>query len=35
MTDTTSMVRQHFSAAGLTDRIKASLSAMTPGRPDR
>jgi SAM-dependent methyltransferase len=30
MTDTTTMVRQHFSATGLTDRIKASLSAMTP-----
>jgi SAM-dependent methyltransferase len=30
MTDTTSMVRQHYSATGLTDRIKAALAAITP-----
>jgi SAM-dependent methyltransferase len=30
MTDTTSIVRQHYSAAGLTDRIKAALAAITP-----
>jgi SAM-dependent methyltransferase len=30
MTDTTTMVRRHFNAPGLTDRIKASLSALAP-----
>jgi SAM-dependent methyltransferase len=30
MNDTTSMVRQHYSAAALTDRIKAALAGVTP-----
>src|SRR5258708_30383910 len=30
MTDTTSMVRQPYSATGLPDRIKAALAAITP-----
>src|SRR4030081_2618654 len=30
MTAKTSMVRQHYNAAGLTDRIKAALTAITP-----
>lgn len=30
MTDTTSMARQHYSASGLTDRIKAALAAIMP-----
>jgi SAM-dependent methyltransferase len=30
MTDTTAMARQHYSATGLTDRIKAALAAITP-----
>jgi SAM-dependent methyltransferase len=30
MTDTTTKVREHYSAPGLTDRIKAALAAITP-----
>jgi len=30
MTDTTTKVREHYSATGLTDRIKAALAAITP-----
>jgi SAM-dependent methyltransferase len=30
MTDTTTKVREHYSAAGLTDRIKSALVAITP-----
>ena len=33
MTDTTTKVREHYSAMGLTDRIKSALATLAPEGP--